>query len=82
MFDGVRRPKIGRNSSERTLQNTENSPKFFLITLPSAPDGRTLQNTENPPKFLLYKAPYQPGQPFREPPPHGCPLGDLGGGGR
>ena len=29
---GSRRPKIGRNSSERTLQNTENSPKSILLT--------------------------------------------------
>ena len=36
---GSRRSSNGRNSSERTLQNTENSPKFFLIRLPIPPTG-------------------------------------------
>ena len=31
---GSRRPKISRNSSERTLQNTENSPKGILYKAP------------------------------------------------
>ena len=40
---GSRRLKIGRESSERTLQNTENSPKFFFIRLlgPPAPEIAT-----------------------------------------
>ena len=31
--------KIGRTSSERTLQNTDNSPKFLFIRLPITPAG-------------------------------------------
>ena len=48
------RPEIGRNRFERTLQNTENSPEFFLIRLPSPPAPETVPRWPGPLSMMGY----------------------------
>ena len=57
---GSRRPKMGLNSSERTLRNTENAPKSFLIKGPFVNTASEIVPLGGPRPMIRATAPLSP----------------------